>query len=591
MPKGKKSSSTDSQSDNDSLILYSNKDLVLLEERISTLEEKLDERKLRELEPTLDEQMDVANIVFKYVKDNIRKIYGGTALNEIIKHNDPKDAFYVEGALPDIDFYSPNPIVDGIHIANILQNAGYTHILASQAVHGETYKVKCKFVDAADISYVPAHIYNMIPTLEINGISMVHPEFVMLDMYRILSEPMFSARRWMKIIPRLFLIQKHYPLKKSTEQLPLLEHEKANYGEERLLVLNYIKELLTNHKKFIVVGDYAYNHFLLASGLHEDSNKESNKESKFRYLGESFYHIVSTNYHVDGYNFITKLKDKFGEDISIREHHPFWQYIGDSAFVFYKKKVVAFISDYMRRCTPIKRVVPHSFVDGKIIKGNNKDFIQIGSFDFVFLHSMIMKFFMKCLYNEEIVTHYGLDEEKAQSRISCSDCHVCNTTTAGADLAYANKMDEEAKEHAKEDALCRQMGRECTIKGNETRRLNNRIRDFYDVMSRQLLEMRNHFFSSNPELNIFDDTLFEEYLIDCIGHTMDPRVESGIARKEKLMEGKPPSWLYDPDMNRKENPETNYRFANTSGRRIGNISCYNLTKENAELHKNKASNR
>ncbi len=99
--------------------LYSAADFELAKEKLGPIVEKIEKRKLELFEPTTEEQLRAAALVMQFIKDNKRKIYGGTAQNALVKDKKKEDAFYAEDKLPDIDFYSPDPIKNKKNALNI----------------------------------------------------------------------------------------------------------------------------------------------------------------------------------------------------------------------------------------------------------------------------------------------------------------------------------------------------------------------------------------------------------------------------------------------------------------------------------------
>ena len=134
--------------------MYTDSDLKLFEENKEQLEKKLLERENEILYPTMKTKKAMVDIVRQFVKDKKRKIYGGTAQNELIKVKNPEDKFYPDDHLADLDFYSPSPIEDAIELANILIDKGYNYVTAREAFHSETYTVFAEWEPVADISFI-----------------------------------------------------------------------------------------------------------------------------------------------------------------------------------------------------------------------------------------------------------------------------------------------------------------------------------------------------------------------------------------------------------------------------------------------------
>ena len=82
-------------------------------------------KKLHELEPTIDQISSVFNIISKFIKQKKRKVYGGVALNSLLKSKNKDYAIYDENDTPDIEFYSPKPIDDLVELCDLLNEKGY----------------------------------------------------------------------------------------------------------------------------------------------------------------------------------------------------------------------------------------------------------------------------------------------------------------------------------------------------------------------------------------------------------------------------------------------------------------------------------
>jgi len=87
----------------------------------------------------------------------------------------------------------------------------------------------------------------------------------------------------------------------------------------------------------------------------------------------------------------------------------------------------------------------------------------------------------------------------------------------------------------------------------------------YTIMS-HMIEYRNYFFESNKK-NMFDDTIFKDFVIDCMGDTIEPAREKRIINALKKKQNKRYNFRYEPEIERKE-PETNFVFTNSSGNPI-----------------------
>ncbi len=456
--------------------MYSLQDVDLVNEKIDDIIEGIDEEKLKIFEPTREEIMNANKIVMDYIKENKRKIYGGFAQNKAVVAKEPKDTFYKETELPDIDFYSPDPLNDVINIANRLHEAGFKYAEGGEAAHRETYKVYANYFNVADISYVPRNIYNKIPFLTIDGINYVHPSFMMIDLYRMMTEPYFSSFRWKKIFPRLYKLQKHYPFNKATSPLNSAYDIPKDKQEEIKKINDIIIGEIENKDNYIIVGQYAYNCYLEESGVLEDKSFKN----KYKIISVPFMQLISTNYIPDTIHLIKILQKKYGDKITYREFYPLWQFTGYSTVVYYEQIPILHITSHNDRCIPTRKI--------KINKSNS---VQIGSFDLVFLMNLI--------------------------------------------------------------ALLR-------VRVNE---IEDKVH-YHNITTSHLIEMRDYFFKKHKK-NLLDDTLFQSFISECVGSTMDPMRESLLASREKREKSKPSKWRYDP---RNPRAAPDYKFANTSGNEI-----------------------
>jgi hypothetical protein len=152
------------------------------------------------------------DIVEDFLIRKKRICYGGTAINNIL----PKyDQFYDKDLeIPDYDFFSKNALEDAKELADIYHNAGFVEVEAKAGMHYGTFKVFVNFIPVADITYLEEEIYDSIYKDAINrgGIKYAPPNFLRMSMYLELSRPEGDVSRWEKVIKRLTLLNKNYPL-------------------------------------------------------------------------------------------------------------------------------------------------------------------------------------------------------------------------------------------------------------------------------------------------------------------------------------------------------------------------------------------
>lgn len=160
---------------------------------------------------------DTVDNIIKILEDFLRKkkliCYGGTAINNIL----PESVQFYDRRVdvPDYDFYSPNALSHAKELSNLYVKKGYDEVEAKAGVHYGTFKVYVNFIPIADITYLNKDIFKKLSdeAITIAGIKYCPPNFLRMNMYLELSRPMGDVSRWEKILKRLILLSKYYPLK------------------------------------------------------------------------------------------------------------------------------------------------------------------------------------------------------------------------------------------------------------------------------------------------------------------------------------------------------------------------------------------
>ena len=152
-------------------------------------------------------------IAEKFIKDKGLVCYGGTAINNIL----PKyDQFYnSEVEIPDYDFFSPNALEDAKELVDIYVKEEFIEVEAKSGQHHGTYKVFVNFIPVADITSMHKDLYDAIKTqsIRVAGIYYAPPNYLRMAMYLELSRPAGDVERWEKVLKRITLLNKHFPLK------------------------------------------------------------------------------------------------------------------------------------------------------------------------------------------------------------------------------------------------------------------------------------------------------------------------------------------------------------------------------------------
>ena len=348
-------------------------DISILTKNWTSIIDKINKDKYILMEPSLDEKERVHSIILNYLKDNKRKIYGGYCLFELIKIKNVKDAeqIYKKDIIPDIDFYSPEPLSDVISICDILHKNGFKYVISREAMHHETYNISVNSIVYCDITYVPKNIYNKIPYKEVNKLILTHPHFLMIDYLRIFNDPMNSYWKFdndMKPFKRFVLLQKYYPINTTISKDFNIIFKIDNDINK---VLNDIYKFLLDNNDIIVQGLYAYNYFLMIN-----NNKGNNIP---------YYELISINYKETCLSLLAILKTKYNDDINYTELFPFFQFTGYSTEIYFKDNLIVRIYCNNNMCIPYQKVFAYNLNTNTI----SDKYINIGTYTSILMYGLI----------------------------------------------------------------------------------------------------------------------------------------------------------------------------------------------------------
>uniref|UniRef100_A0A6C0D7R4 Poly(A) polymerase catalytic subunit domain-containing protein n=1 Tax=viral metagenome TaxID=1070528 RepID=A0A6C0D7R4_9ZZZZ len=159
------------------------------------------------------EIIQALTIVKNFIIRKKRICYGGTAINALLPK---KDKFYdPEYTLPDYDFITYEADNDVKELVSDLKNAGFTDVLHRVGMHEGTKKILVNFIAIADITEVNRDTYNVFleSSKRINNIHYTNENMLRMMMYLEISRPRGEVSRWKKVVERLELLNKHFPIK------------------------------------------------------------------------------------------------------------------------------------------------------------------------------------------------------------------------------------------------------------------------------------------------------------------------------------------------------------------------------------------
>lgn len=310
--------------------------------------QKLKAFEKREEKPVSYDDPKKYEITKEFIREKRLKLYGGTAINLLLPET---DRFYSESDTPDYDIYSPNPWENAVELAERLYNNGFEYSEVRSGIHPGTFKVYANLWQVADITYVPKKVYRDIPTVDVDGLKIVSPEFLQVSMYKEFQEPFTNPERWKKVLPRQKLLLKNYPPKSKSPAdcaVFLSETITPELAKDLSLIENYIRQ-----RDLISYGPDAYNAYMKVAG------------SSIR-IPESRYSVYSENAGEDAIYISTLVPNSYIETFYTpwKELYPMTYEVRVAAprppgrTIPSEGQVIAAVSDLVR-CIPFK------IIDGK----------------------------------------------------------------------------------------------------------------------------------------------------------------------------------------------------------------------------------
>lgn len=319
------------------------------------------------LEPTMSQILKIKEDIINFCKKKKLKIYGGYGLNQLLIDKNPEDGFYSELDRPDIDIYSPSPIEDMIELCNILYKNGNKRVIGKEAVHDGTYVIFVEYEEQCNFTYVPKIIYDRLPFKTIKNLNITHPLWIMIDYFRIFTDPIMSFRLLIRSFNRFFLLQKHYPFPINNKKIQL------NKQPDNILdIFDSVYDFITNNNNCILIGYYAYNHFAKTVDMKE------------LLINPPIIELILANYETDGKKLLLLLQKKF-QNITLKEYYPFFQFYGYNAIIYVNNISVVHIYNNNDRCVP--------YIEVPLFHEKKNKYVCIGSFDtqIMYMLSFIMQ--------------------------------------------------------------------------------------------------------------------------------------------------------------------------------------------------------
>jgi len=446
------------------LKFYTKEDLQLIHDNLDQIEVSAAKEGFKILDPKNEEYSFVNSIIIDFIIEKNRIVYGGSAYHKIIEHyrkdkgTDGKK-IYPEWDRYDIEFYTPTPIADLVAICNRLYNAKVKYVIGRQAQHNETFTIFANFLQYCDMSYMSSNIYNKIDTITIDSVRYIHPDLILIDIFRMYNDPLTSYWRLSKVFKRMQLLMDKFPFE--FNKAKAIEFKSTDDNNK---IIEYILPKLINEfnkdidPKFLFVGELAYLIYTNPDETINTTNKLSQLEIVTDNLNAIFEYIEELTYtwaekHTKFENYSTFFK--------VKKYSRFFQYWDKRTIIFYNDKPLITIIGSNNRCIPVLKS-----------KISSKLEINIGTFLVVFNYFFIGHYYEK-INNKGF--YFG-------------------------------------------------------------------SRDYIN----SLLTIRNKYLESKNK-TVLDNTIYKEFVIDCIGQTMEFSREFLLELNKKREQGIKGIFSYDPN--------------------------------------------
>lgn len=279
-----------------------------------------------------EEIKSIINILETFLRTNKTLCYGGTAVNNILPE---QYKFYNRNIeIPDYDFFTPYPIELSKKLANIYYKSGYDEVEAKSGIHNGTYKVFVNYIPIADITFLEINLFNNLHkrSIKINAINYCPPNFLRMAMYQELSRPMGDVSRWEKVLKRLTLLNKNYPLKGNNCNDVNFQRKYLGSLDEQNNIYNIVRDSIIN-QGLVFFGGYAAS--LYSRYMPKKHRRLINNIPDFDVLSEdphSSSNIIKEQLEYEGY-----------KNIKINKKKSIGEYVDEHYEIIVNKDVIAFI--------------------------------------------------------------------------------------------------------------------------------------------------------------------------------------------------------------------------------------------------------
>ena len=277
------------------------KDMKFEDCELAILRHAVDEgevvQKKNEMNPEIDA---ILKILEEFIINKKLILYGGLALNNLM----PQDVRFYDEELdvPDYDMFSANALDDAKELADVYFSAGYKEVEAKSGVHYGTFKVFVNFIGVADITQLPPALYQKLSadSVIISNMHYSPPDYLRMAMYLELSRPAGDITRWEKVLKRLTLLNRYYPLQ-TPVNCKFFDFQRK---------METIKDMNENEKIFFLTRDFFIEKEVVFFGGYASSlySKYMPKEEEKILQNNPDFDVLSTDIDKCAKELVEKLK-------------------------------------------------------------------------------------------------------------------------------------------------------------------------------------------------------------------------------------------------------------------------------------------
>ena len=274
----------------------------------------------------------IISILEHFLRTHKTLCYGGTAVNNILPE---QYRFYNKNIeIPDYDFFTPNALEYATKLADIYYKAGYNEVEAKSSVHFGTYKVFVNFIPIADITNIDPKLFNNLlkRSVKVNAINYCPPNFLRMAMYQELSRPMGDVTRWEKVLKRLILLNKNYPLKGDACNNQDFQRQYEGNIEDQNKIYDIVRTSFIN-QGLVFFGGYAAS--LYGKYMPYKEKKIIDSIPDFDILSENPYEsavILKEQLNYEGF-----------ANIKIEKKNSLGEFIGSHCIIYLNQDIIAII--------------------------------------------------------------------------------------------------------------------------------------------------------------------------------------------------------------------------------------------------------